>query len=55
VLTVLVGGVLGFFGYSYIYKPLYAFSNYRAGYMQIANDRFTLPTKDSRARYLSGR
>lgn len=42
VLTVLVGGVLGFFGYSYIYKPLYAFSNYRAGYMQIANDRFTL-------------
>lgn len=42
VLTVLVGGLLGFFGYSYVYKPLYASTNYRAGYAQIANNRFTL-------------
>jgi tetratricopeptide (TPR) repeat protein len=42
VLTVLVGGLLGFFGYSYVYKPLSAFANYRAGYVQITNDRFTL-------------
>ena len=42
VLTILIGGLLGFFGYSYVYKPLYAFSNYRAGYVQITNDRFTL-------------
>jgi hypothetical protein len=42
VLTVLVGGLLGFFGYGYVYKPLYAFTNYRAGYVQITNDRFTL-------------
>jgi tetratricopeptide (TPR) repeat protein len=41
-LTVLVGGALGFFGYSYVYKPLSAFTNYRAGYVQITNDRFTL-------------
>ncbi len=41
-LTVLIGGLLGFLGYSYVYKPLSAFTNYRAGYAQIANDRFTL-------------
>ena len=42
VLTALAGGILAFFGYRFIYRPLYAYANYRAGYSQIANDRFTL-------------
>ena len=42
VLTALAGGILAFFGYRFIYRPLYAYANYRAGYAQIANDRFTL-------------
>lgn len=42
VLTALVVGVLGLFGYNYVIKPLYAYTNYRAGYIQITNDRFTL-------------
>jgi hypothetical protein len=42
VITVLAGGLFGFLGYNYVYRPLSAYSNYRAGYGQIANDRFTL-------------
>ena len=41
-ITVLAGGLFGFLGYNYVYRPLSAYSNYRAGYAQIANDRFTL-------------
>jgi TolA-binding protein len=41
-ITVLAGGLFGFLGYNYVYRPLFAFTNYRAGYAQIANDRFTL-------------
>jgi hypothetical protein len=41
-LTVIVGALFGFLGYNYIYRPLFAWTNYRAGYAQIANDRFTL-------------
>ena len=41
-ITVLAGGLFGFLGYNYVYRPLNAYSNYRTGYAQIANDRFTL-------------
>jgi TolA-binding protein len=41
-ITLLAGGLFGFLGYNYVYRPLYAYANYRAGYAQIANDRFTL-------------
>ncbi len=41
-ITVLVGALFGFLGYNYVYRPLFAWTNYRAGYSQIANDRFTL-------------
>ena len=42
VVTVLAGAILAFFGYRYVYRPLNALANYRAGYTQIRNDRFTL-------------
>ena len=42
VVTVLAGAILAFFGYRYVYRPLNALANYRAGYAQIRNDRFTL-------------
>jgi tetratricopeptide (TPR) repeat protein len=42
VLTGLVGLLLYAAGRYVVYRPLYAFSNYRAGYTQIMNDRFTL-------------
>jgi tetratricopeptide (TPR) repeat protein len=42
VLTALAGGILAFFGYRFVYRPLSAYANYRAGYYQISNDRFTL-------------
>jgi len=41
-LTALVVGLLYLFGSRLVYRPLYAFTNYRAGYLQIVNDRFTL-------------
>ena len=41
-LTVIAGALFGFLGYNYIYRPLYAWTNYKSGYAQIANDRFTL-------------
>ncbi len=41
-LTALVGGMFGFLAYRFVYRPLYAVSNYRSGYNQILNDRFTL-------------
>ena len=41
-ITVLAGAIFGFLGYNYIYRPLFAISNYRAGYAQIANDRFSV-------------
>jgi TolA-binding protein len=41
-LTLLAGGLFGFLGYNYVYRPLFAFSNYRTGYSQILNDRYTL-------------
>jgi Tfp pilus assembly protein PilF len=41
-ITVIAGGLFGFLGYNYVFRPLSAYSNYRAGYAQIANDRFTL-------------
>ncbi len=41
-ITVLAGGLFGFLGYNYVYRPLYAYANYRAGYNQIFNDRYTL-------------
>ena len=41
-LTALAGAILAFFGYRFVYRPLYAYANYRTGYHQIANDRFTL-------------
>ncbi|MGA2974035.1 MAG: hypothetical protein ABSF77_01865 [Spirochaetia bacterium] len=42
VITVVAGGLFGFLGYRYIYQPLFAFTNYRAGYAQIRNDRFAI-------------
>lgn len=42
VITVVAGGLFGFLGYRYIYQPLFAYTNYRAGYAQISNDRFTI-------------
>jgi len=41
-ITVLAGGLFGFLGYNYVYRPLFAYANYRAGYAQIANDRYSL-------------
>jgi tetratricopeptide (TPR) repeat protein len=41
-ITLLAGALFGFLGYNYIYRPVAAFANYRAGYAQIANDRFTI-------------
>jgi hypothetical protein len=41
-ITVIAGGLFGFLGYNYVFRPLSAYTNYRAGYAQIANDRFTL-------------
>ena len=41
-ITVVAGLLFGYAGYNYVIKPLRAYSNYRAGYAQIANDRFTL-------------
>ena len=41
-ITVLAGAIFGFLGYNYIYRPLFAISNYRSGYAQIANDRFSV-------------
>ena len=41
-LTALVVVLFYFFGSRLVYRPLYAFTNYRAGYVQILNDRFTL-------------
>jgi tetratricopeptide (TPR) repeat protein len=42
IITVVVGALVGFLGYRFVYRPLYAYSNYRSGYAQIANDRFGL-------------
>jgi len=65
-ITVLAGAVFGFLGYNFIYRPLFALTNYRAGYAQIANDRFTVanerfaratrvwPMKDWYYRYAEG-
>ena len=33
--------MVAYLGYSYVYRPLFALSNYRAGYAQIRADRFT--------------
>jgi hypothetical protein len=41
-ITLLAGGLFGFLGYNYVYRPLFAYSNYRAGYAQIGNDRFVI-------------
>jgi hypothetical protein len=41
-ITVLAGGAFGFLGYNYVYRPLYSYTNYRAGYTQIMNDRYAL-------------
>jgi hypothetical protein len=41
VITVLAGAMVAYLGYSYVYRPLFALSNYRAGYAQIRADRFT--------------
>ncbi len=65
-ITVLAGALFGFLGYNYIYRPLSAIANYRAGYAQIANDRFAIanerfrratsvwPMKDWYYRYAEG-
>jgi len=39
-ITVAAGMLFGLLGYNYIFKPVFANVNYRAGYAQIANDRF---------------
>ncbi len=51
-ITLVAGGLFGFLGYSYVYKPLSAYMNYRAGYAQIgrdhddiANERFDRATR----------
>jgi tetratricopeptide (TPR) repeat protein len=41
-ITLVAGGLFGFFCYRYVYQPLFALSNYKAGYAQIANDRYAL-------------
>jgi tetratricopeptide (TPR) repeat protein len=41
-ITIAVGGLFGFFCYRYVYQPLSALSHYRAGYAQIANDRYAV-------------
>ena len=41
-LTILAAALLGFFGYRFVYRPLYALANYRIGYTHILGDRFTL-------------
>ncbi len=41
-ITMLAGGLFGYLGYNYVYRPLSASTNYRVGYAQIANDRFAL-------------
>jgi hypothetical protein len=42
VITVIVGGMFGLLGYWFVARPVFAYVNYRAGYAQIANDRFTV-------------
>ncbi|MGA2764834.1 MAG: hypothetical protein ABSG17_15915 [Spirochaetia bacterium] len=41
-LTVLAAALIGFLGYRFVYRPLYALANYRVGYTHILGDRFTL-------------
>jgi hypothetical protein len=41
-ITLVAGGLFGFLGYSYVYKPLSAYTNYRAGYAQIGRDHYDL-------------
>ena len=50
-ITLIAGALFGFLGYRYIYRPLSALGNYRAGYAQIqadhyavANERFNAAT-----------
>ncbi len=41
-ITLVAGGLFGFLAYSYVYKPLSAATNYRAGYAQIQSDHYAL-------------
>ena len=41
-ITLIAGGMFGFLGYNYVYRPLSATTNYRVGYAQIADNRFVL-------------
>jgi hypothetical protein len=41
-ITLVAGGLFGYLGYSYVYKPLSAYTNYRAGYAQIKSDHYAL-------------
>ena len=41
-ITLVAGGLFGFLGYSYVYKPLSAYANYRGGYAQIRSDHYAL-------------
>jgi tetratricopeptide (TPR) repeat protein len=41
-LTLVAGALLGFLGYRFVYRPLSALSNYRAGYAQIQRDNYAV-------------
>ncbi len=41
-ITLVAGGLFGFLGYSYVWKPLSAYTNYRAGYAEIASDHYDI-------------
>ena len=41
-LTIVAAAIVGFMGYRYVYRPLYAGTTYRIGYSHILGDRYTL-------------